>query len=644
MPSPTKAPFGSWKSPITSDTIAYGTDLLVELALQGNDVFWIESRAREKGRRVLMRRRESGEISEVLPATYNVRTTVHEYGGSCFALDGDVVYFSNFQDQRIYRFEGYKEPFPITPSGTLRYADLRFDSKRNRIICVREDHSILGHEPMNTLMAVPCQDSESILLAEGNDFYSSPRVSPDGSHLAWLTWNHPNMPWDGTELFVGEFNSQGLIANQVKVAGGPNESIFQPEWSPDGRLYFVSDRTGWWNLYCWQKSPEPIYQMPAEFGVPQWVFGMSTYAIESEDRIICSYSQNQANHLATITPSKRTLDDLPLEFSDYAALKAHDGHVYFIASSSTSKGALIHLDLTKMRHEILYRPKTPQFDPRYISVAEPIQFPRSGESKAYGFYYSPKNPDYEGLEGERPPLLVMSHGGPTGAAQSGLAFGIQFWTSRGIAVLDVNYRGSAGFGRAYREQLNGQWGVVDVDDCINGARYLSETEKVDSKRLIITGGSAGGYTTLCALTFRSVFSAGASYYGISDLEALEKDSHKFESKYSHRLIGPYPERRDLYRERSPINHVEKLSCPIIFFQGLEDKVVPPNQAELMVNALRAKKLPVAYLTFEGEQHGFRRAENIKRSLDSEFYFYSKVIGFPIADRIDPVQIENLSAS
>jgi dipeptidyl aminopeptidase/acylaminoacyl peptidase len=369
---------------------------------------------------------------------------------------------------------------------------------------------------------------------------------------------------------------------------------------------------------------------------------MSTYALESEERAVCSYSLGGTKHLATINLSKKTLDNIQLPYQEYDSLKATPGHAYFLAASTTSKAVLLHLNLETGVDEILYRPKTPMFDAGYISAPKSIEFPTSGGLKAYGLYYAPKNQDYQGLDGELPPLLVMSHGGPTGAASSGLVLTIQFWTSRGIAVLDVNYGGSTGFGRAYRERLNGQWGIVDVEDCVNGARYLSETGQVDGKRLMITGGSAGGYTTLCALTFRKAFSAGASHYGISDLEALERDSHKFESKYSDRLIGPYPERRDLFVERSPINHVDKLSCPVIFFQGLEDKVVPPNQAEMMVNALRKKRLPVAYLTFEGEQHGFRRAENIKRSLDAELYFYSKVLRFPLADRVESIQVENLT--
>ena len=641
MPDRKKVPFGSWESPITSDLIVFGTDRLVELAPHEETLFWIESRSREAGRMVLMRREKNGLITEVLPSQYNVRTAVHEYGGSCFAI-GEAVYFSNFKDQRIYRSESSQETKPITPEGAFRYADLILDRKRDRIICVREDHSTLGDQPVNNLVTVPFDRSPPSVLISGNDFYASPRLSPNQSSLAWLTWNLPNMPWDGTELHVANFGSDRKIADAVLVAGGRDESIFQPEWSPDGTLYFVSDRTGWWNLYRWSNGEvEPVCPMQAEFGEPQWVFGISTYSLESQNRAVCYYSLDGAKHLAIINLRKKTLENIELPYQEYSCVKTVPCHAYFLAASSTSKTALVHLDLATRLHEVLYRPKTPQFDSAYISVAKPIEFPTSGGFKAYGLYYEPKNRDYEGPAGELPPLLVMSHGGPTGSAYSGLLLSIQFWTSRGIAVLDVNYGGSTGYGRAYRERLNGQWGIVDVDDCVNGARYLSESRKVDGKRLMITGGSAGGYTTLCALTFRKVFSAGASHYGIGDLDALEQDTHKFESKYSSKLIGPYPKRRDLYLERSPINHVENLSCPVIFFQGLDDKVVPPNQAERMVNALREKRLPVAYLTFEGEGHGFRKAENIKRSLNAELYFYSKVLGFPLSETIEPIRIENL---
>ncbi|HIC94777.1 MAG TPA: S9 family peptidase, partial [Anaerolineae bacterium] len=463
-----------------------------------------------------------------------------------------------------------------------------------------------------------------------------------GTRLAWLTWNHPNMPWDGTELWVAKLRADGSLGRAGRVAGGPRESIFQPEWSPDGILHFVSDRTGWWNLYRWRDGRvEPLTEMEAEFGRPQWVFGMSTYAFESAGRIICAYTRQGTWHLASLDTATRRLEPIETPYTEIAYVRAAPGRAVFLAGSPTEPASIVQLDLATGRIEVLRRSSETAIDPGYLSSPQAIEFPTEGGLTAYAFFYPPRNRDYVAPPDERPPLLVMSHGGPTSAASTTLNLEIQYWTSRGIAVLDVNYGGSTGYGRAYRERLEGRWGIVDVDDCVNGARYLVERGLVDGQRLAIRGGSAGGYTTLCALTFRDVFKAGASYFGVSDLEALTKETHKFESHYLDRLVGPYPERRDLYRDRSPIHFAHRLSCPVIFFQGLEDKVVPPSQAELMVQALRAKGLPVAYVTFEGEQHGLRRAESIKRALDAELYFYARIFGFEPADPVEPVPIENL---
>ena len=477
----------------------------------------------------------------------------------------------------------------------------------------------------------------------GNDFYSSPRLSPDGSQLAWLSWNHPNMPWDGTELWLGQLNGDGSVGERQRIAGGANESICQPQWSPDGTLYFISDRTGWWNLYRWRENQiEALCPMEAEFGQPQWVFGGSLYGFASERQIVCSYSKNGIDYLATLDTATKTLRDIELPYTAISQVRVAGDRVVFIGASATETSAVVALDLStrqirsfaqiarngcrrrlsfrSARHRIPNR--TGPDRARLFLPAEESRLRRAGKRQTAAAGHEPRRAD----------LVQLRHR---------LKYSIQYWTSRGIAVLDVNYGGSTGYGRAYRERLNGNWGIVDVDDCANGARYLAERGEVDGNRLAIRGGSAGGYTTLCALTFRDVFKAGASHYGISDLEALAKDTHKFESRYLDRLVGPYPERRDLYVARSPIHFTEKLNCPMIIFQGLEDKVVPPNQAELMVAAVRAKKLPVAYLTFEGEQHGFRKAENIKRVLEAELYFYSKVFGFELADPIEPVEIENL---
>jgi dipeptidyl aminopeptidase/acylaminoacyl peptidase len=450
------------------------------------------------------------------------------------------------------------------------------------------------------------------------------------------------MPWDGTELWVGKLSEDGVVIEKEKIAGGPNESIFQPEWSPDGVLHFVSDRTGWWNLDRWRENQvEPLGRMDAEFGQPQWVFGISLYGFASESRIVCSYTTNGRDYVATLDTGTRALDTIDLPFTTISQVQVADDRVVFVGASSTDTTSIISIDLATKQFEVLGRSRETGVDAGYLAEPRSFEFPTEGGLTAHGHFYPPRNRDYASPADEKPPLLVMSHGGPTSSSSASLKYSIQYWTSRGIAVLDVNYGGSSGHGRAYRERLTGQWGIVDVDDCVNGARYLASRGEVDGNRLAIRGGSAGGYTTLCALTFRDAFKAGASHYGISDLEALANDTHKFESRYLDRLIGPYPEQRDLYVERSPIHFTDHLNCPMILFQGLEDKVVPPNQAEKMVEAVRAKKLPVAYLTFEGEQHGFRKAENIRRVLEAELYFYSKVFGFELADPVEPIDIENL---
>jgi len=637
------APYGSWKSPITSDLIVSETIKFEQVVLDGSDIYWIERRPAEGGRCVIVRRTPGGTITDMLPPPYNARTSVHEYGGGSFTVSDGTIYFSNFSDQHVYRLIPGSSPQPIAFAEQMRYADYVIDHQRNRIICVREDHTRSEHEPVNTLVSVSLDGSgKNEVLVSGNDFYSSPRLSPDGSRLAWLTWNHPDMPWDSTELWVGKLGEDGSIVQPQRIAGSTGESLFQPEWSPGGVLHFVSDRTGWWNLYRWQDgSVVALYALEAEFGVPQWAFGYSTYAFVSPHLIVCSFIEHGTAYLGRLETTTGKLDVIGSPYSRIQWVQATPEYAVFICSSPTEFVSVVKLDLDTFSMQVLRRSSEARIDAGYLSIAEPIEFPTEHGLTAYAFFYPPKNRDYGAPPGELPPLLVESHGGPTGMTYSELALEIQYWTSRGIAILDVNYGGSTGYGREYRQRLEGQWGIVDVDDCVNGARYLVEQGLVDGNRLAITGGSAGGYTTLCALTFRDVFKAGASHYGISDLEILAGADHKFESHYEHRMIGPYPERRDLYQARSPINFVDRLSCPIIFFQGLEDKVVPPNQAELMVAALRAKKLPVAYIAFEGEQHGFRQAKNIKRALDAELYFYSRVFNFTPADTIEPVHIENL---
>jgi dipeptidyl aminopeptidase/acylaminoacyl peptidase len=644
LTKPKVVPYGSWKSPITSELTSTGAVRFEQVLLDGDDVYWVEGRPAEGGRNVIVRRTPDGERTDMTPAPFNARTRVHEYGGAACAVFEDTLYFSNFTDQRLYRQAAGSAPQPITQAVELRYADGIIDPRRNRLICVREDHRDPQREAINTLVGVFLKGDEEggKVLVSGNNFYSSPRLSPDGSRLAWLTWNHPNMPWDGCELWVANVKPDGSLINKQRIAGGLNESIFQPEWSPGNVLHFISDRTGWWNLYRWHQGKiEPLGAMQAEFGQPQWLFGMSKYAFESSERLICAYNERGTWRLASLDLSNRRLEPIETPYTEISFVRASPGRAVFLAGSPTELPSVVQLDLATGETEVLRRSSEIKVDRKYLSIPDAIEFSTENGLKAHAFYYAPKNDEFVGPRGDRPPLIVISHGGPTSATTGTLRLEIQYWTSRGFAIIDVNYGGSTGYGRAYRERLNGQWGVVDVDDCVNAARYLVERSLADKKRLIIRGGSAGGYTTLCALTFRDVFKAGASYFGIGDLEADLNETHKFESRYTFSLVGPYPEAKQLYRERSPIHYVDCLSCPIIFFQGLDDKIVLPDQAEMMVSALRAKDVPVAYLPFEGEGHGFRNAKNIKRTLEAELYFYSRVFGFKPAGRLKPVPIENL---
>jgi dipeptidyl aminopeptidase/acylaminoacyl peptidase len=641
MTAPRTAPYGSWPSPITSELIVSDSVGLGQIEVDGDDVYWAEARPAEQGRVVVVRRRPDGETADAVGPGWNVRTRVHEYGGACFAVDRGILVVTHFPDQRLYRADGGGEPRPLTPEGDLRYADLSIDRARSRVLCVLEDHTRGGAEAVSSIAAVPLDGGAPEVLVEGADFHAAPRLSPDGSRLCWLSWNHPNLPWDGTELWVAELDAAGRPGPAVVVAGGPAESVLVPAWSPGGVLHLVSDRTGWWNLYRWSgEELEALAPAEMEFARPAWMLGWTTYAFLSEERIVCTATQRGEWRLYTLDPTG--LHAVPTPYTDISPwLRPWRGGVLLAGGSPAQAAAIAHVDVDGGGIEVLRRSSSLELDPGYVSVPEAVEFPTEAGRTAHGLHYPPRNRDVTGPKGERPPLLVQSHGGPTSAATTLLRLTIQYWTSRGIGVLDVNYGGSTGYGREYRERLYGEWGVVDVDDCCNGARFLVERGDADPQRLMIDGGSAGGYTTLCALTFRDVFSAGASHFGIGDLEVFAGDTHKFESRYLDRLIGPLPEAAALYRERSPIHFTDRLSCPVILFQGLEDRIVPPNQAELMFAALRRKGIPCAYIAFEGEQHGFRIAANIRRSLDGELDFYSRVLRFDLAEEVEPVPIENL---
>ncbi|MBV9356097.1 MAG: S9 family peptidase [Chloroflexi bacterium] len=644
------ASYGSWRSPISAALVAGGDVPLGGVSLFEGGACWLEGRPLEGGRYVVVRRQLDGTTRDLTPPGFNVRTRVHEYGGGAWLVDGSTLVFSNFADQRLYRQDGDESPRPITPEPAVpagdRFAEARLTPDGQWLICVRERHTDTGSEAKNELAILPADGSQPPrTLVDGHDFFSSIAISPDGRRLAWLAWDHPRMPWDGSDLWVGQLTPDG-VTDARRVAGSPEESIYQPGWDREGRLHFVSDRSGWWNLYrlADDDSATNLAPMSAEFGVPQWVFGTSMYAFLDDGRALVHYLQDGFSHLALLDPSSGQLEPLDLPYTAVApGFSVSGSRVAFVGGTPTEAAAVVVYDLADGTTTVLRRSLEQQVDAAYCSVPQSIQFPTEQGREAYAVYYPPANADNTAPTGEAPPLLVLSHGGPTSATRALFSLPIQFWTSRGFAVVDVNYGGSTGYGRPYRQRLNGQWGIVDVDDCVNAARYLVERGQADGRRLAIRGGSAGGYTTLCALVFRDAFGAGASYYGVADCETLATDTHKFESRYLDSLIGPYPADRDLYYARSPIHFADRLSCPVILFQGLEDRVVPPAQAEQMVQALAQKGVPYAYLAFEGEQHGFRKSSTIQRTLEAELSFYSRVFGFPLplAEPIEPVPIANL---
>ena len=632
---------GTWPSPISAAVVAAGATPLSQPQLDGADAYWLAGRASEGGRTTLMRQRGQ-DLVEMTPAPFNVRTRVHEYGGGACLVDGGDIWFSNFADNRLYCARDGGAPTPLTQNGEHRFADFVRDARRCRLLAVREDHSAASAQPVNTICAIGDDGSETILV-QGSDFYAAPRLSPDGAQLAWLSWDHPRMPWQGTELWLAEVRGDGALGVPRLIAGGPLEAICQPEWSPASTLHFVSDRSGWWNLYRFTGDKvQPLCERAAEFGAPHWSFGGSMYGFRSDDEIICTYIEHGVSCLAQLSCASGKLQLIANPYEEIRDLRVSGSVAVLLGGAPTIALELARIDLYNGQHEILARSITELPPEGYLSVPESISYPTSGERTAHAFYYPPRNAQIEAEAGSRPPLMVISHGGPTGMASNTLKLATQFWTSRGFAVLDVNYGGSSGFGRAYRDALKGRWGIIDVDDCVVGARYLAQRGMVDPERLVIRGGSAGGLTTLCALTFHDVFKAGASYYGVSDLAGLDADSHKFESHYNDYLIGPKPDAERLYQERSPINHADKLKRPMIFFQGLDDKVVPPQQSEVMVEALKKSGVPVAYMTLEGEGHGFRKADSIVRTLEAELYFYLRIFGMTERDAVAPVAIDNVA--
>lgn len=645
----TIAPYGSWPSPFPIELLARGAVTFGEIGAADGVRWWLEGRAEEGGRQVLVRRELDGTLTRLTPEGFNARCRVHEYGGGAYLIDGDLIVVSDFTTGRLHRITAPGVLEPLTPDGrTWRFADLAHDRGRNRLLAVREDHepgTLARHgEAENALVAIDLADGAVTVLAEGSDFFSSPRPAPDGRHLAWLRWNHPNLPWDGTELVLADVDPDGRIAHPRVVAGSASDWIAQPRWSPAGILHFVAEPDGWMNLFRVgaddriERVGPPI---EAEFAFPDWVFALANYAIAADGTVVAVGRSGGRDRLYRIAiDGTATVLDLPFTEISYVAIDG--GSAVFRAAATDRPWAVVELDLASGDLTVLRASTTVPVDPADASLGELVEFPTDGERTAFGILCRPKSQSFAGPADARPPLIVTSHGGPTAQASTAFAVMIQLFTSRGFAVLDVDYGGSTGYGTEYRKRLEGEWGVVDLADCVAGARWLADQGVVDGDRLAIRGGSASGYTTLCAVTFSDAFSAGTSYFGIGDLETFVEQTHKFESRYLDRLIGPYPARKDLYHDRSPLNFAERISCPVLILQGAEDRIVPPSQAEQIVDALWERQLPHAYLLFPGEDHGFRSAANIVRSFEAELSFYGQVFGFEPADPIEPIEVTFLA--
>lgn len=628
---------GSWPSPISAEAVVRQGNRLFQPQLADGQLYWLETRPGEDGRTVLVRQGADGTPEDVVPQPFSIRSRVHEYGGGAYRVAGDYVFFVDNNDQAVYLIVKGLPPRRLTMETHHRHADLHWDDTRQRIVCVCEDHSGDG-EPVNMLVAIEPNGRKTV-LTRGRDFYSSPRVSPDGRRIAWLAWSHPQLPWDGTELWLGPVEDDGSVGTPRQISGGSDESIFQPDWGPDGRLYFVSDRSNWWNIYAWDRDITlRLTDLEAEAGMPQWVFGQSVYGFPQPDIVAFAATQHGSWQVYRVMLPGSKPQPLESGLNAIEHLVAGDGRIVILGGNPHIAPSLVELDDAGAR--FLVRTSNGDIDDDYISEPRPVEFPTGQQAVAYGMFYPPANPKFCPLNDESPPLIIRCHGGPTGATSTSLDLRNQFWTSRGFAVLDLNYRGSTGYGREYRQSLYGHWGEADVEDAVAGARYLAGEGLIDGKRLLISGGSAGGYTVLCALTFTDAFVAGASYFGIADLERMFQTTHKFESRYDHWLIGPYPEAKDLYKARSPLFHVDQISSPVIFFQGAKDKVVPPDQSQLMVEALKKNGIPVAYLEFENEAHGFREASAIRRSLLAEYEFYCRILGLPGTSGTD-LEIFNL---
>ena len=632
-------PYGTWESLITSEMLVGGAVRLGEIVTDGDDVWWAESRPDEGGRTVIVRNGKDQTDKKT-----NVRTLVHEYGGSAWSVRNGTLVYSQYLDQRLYRRDKSGDSIPLTPESetqqSYRYADGRITNNEDWYVCVRETHTSSDEEPSNEIVAVPLDGSQQIrVLVSGPDFVSSPRVSKEGNQIAWVQWNHPNMPWDDTQLCIASLEEM-VLSNQ-KVTKSKAESFFQPEWDDQGNLHVVSDRNNWWNLFRVDQSTNEIdltslTDIEAEIGLPQWVFGQSRYAFVG-DEIWFVYREAGIDKLATLS-SNGQFEQIKIDATEIESVTNYQDGIVATVSSWKAESSVMFINSEEVRP--LSKTRDLDIGESWFPVPETFTYQTSDSEKAHALFYSPTNPEYEIHENENPPLIVLAHGGPTGSARRQLQLSIAYWTSRGFGVADVDYRGSTGYGRLYRNRLRNSWGLADVEDCVAVAKHLVAQKKVDKNRLAIKGGSAGGFTVLAALTFHDTFTAGASRYGIADLAILAKDTHKFESRYLDRLVGKWPEDEEIYKQRSPIHHIEQLSTPMVILQGSEDPIVPPNQAHLMAKKLKENDIPHALIEFSDEGHGFRKAPNITKAIESELAFFAQIFNFEPFDDLPKICIES----
>ena len=632
-------PYGTWESLITSEMLVGGAVRLGEIVTDGDDVWWAESRPDEGGRTVIVRNGKDQTDKKT-----NVRTLVHEYVGSAWWVRNGTLVYSQYFDQRLYRRDKSGDSIPLTPESetqqSYRYADGRITNNEDWYVCVREIHTSSDEEPSNEIVAVPLDGSQQIrVLVSGPDFVSSPRVSKEGDQIAWVQWNHPNMPWDDTQLCIASLEEM-VLSNQ-KVTKSKAESFFQPEWDDQGNLHVVSDRNNWWNLFRVDQSTNEIdltslTDIEAEIGLPQWVFGQSRYAFVG-DEIWFVYREAGIDKLATLS-SNGQFEQIKIDATEIESVTNYQDGIVATVSSWKAESSVMFINSEEVRP--LSKTRDLDIGESWFPVPETFTYQTSDSEKAHALFYSPTNPEYEIHENENPPLIVLAHGGPTGSARRQLQLSIAYWTSRGFGVADVDYRGSTGYGRLYRNSLRNSWGLADVEDCVAVAKHLVAQKKVDKNRLAIKGGSAGGFTVLAALTFHDTFTAGASRYGIADLAILAKDTHKFESRYLDRLVGKWPEDEEIYKQRSPIHHIEQLSTPMVILQGSEDPIVPPNQAHLMAKKLKENDIPHALIEFSDEGHGFRKAPNITKAIESELAFFAQIFKFEPFDDLPKICIES----